>query len=113
MFLTISADMRFGVFLWRTKSMTVDRRWTFIIVMLRRSSPLLHDDQESDGDDAALLALMKRRSQGALVLTCARSATLPVPAPRSVFAPLALPSLTPRAFAAASASFVRREIASR
>jgi hypothetical protein len=42
-----------------------------------------------------------------------RSDAPPFPARRSAAAPFGLPSLTPRAFATASASFVRFEIASR
>ena len=49
----------------------------------------------------------------ALAATLSRSARPPFPARLSAAAPLGLPSFTPRAFAAASASFVRREIASR
>ena len=45
--------------------------------------------------------------------TVARSATPPFPARRRHSAPVGFPSFTPRALATASATFVRREIASR
>gem|GEM_PF-6525963 len=51
--------------------------------------------------------------RSAFSATVARSASPPFPARLSAAAPFGLPSLTPRAFATASASFVRREIASR
>jgi Recombinase len=66
--------------------------------------------------DARISASTSARSAAkaaAFTDTVARSATPPFPARRRLSAPFGFPSFTPRALATASASFVRREIASR
>src|SRR6056297_3011420 len=62
---------------------------------------------------ASTMGARSRAKASALSETVRRSAAPPSGERRRAAAPLGLPSLTPRALAAASASFVRREIARR
>ena len=76
-------------------------------------APVQFIGDRAQGDGASRTNLAEDRRERLRELVACRRASVPFPARLSAAAPFGLPRLTPRDLATASASFVRRAIASR